>query len=161
MQRRKELQKIQKGTGKGQKAMDRSQVKIYLSGYKRARERERQVAEELARIEEGATSTTAKINGIPGNTGPGDKVGNGSARAADKRTLLQEIRTESEALRTEIFLTINAVKSSDRSEVLNRHYIGGQGFAQIADAMFFSERWVAELHRRGLDDVAEILERVH
>ena len=141
--------------------MDRQAAKVYLTQYRRALERERQVAEEIARIEEQATSTTARLTGTPNTQTPGDKVGNGGARVADKRRLLDEIRTESEGLREEIFLTINEVKDRARAELLHRHYIGGQGFADIAEAMHYSDRWVIEIHKRALDDIAEILARLH
>ena len=138
--------------------MDRAEVKIYLNSYRRIEERKRQVRERLDRIEERATSTTAKITGMPRATGTGDKVGRGAAGAADFQTELRRLESEAARAEVEVFFAIDAVEDADQAEVLNRHYIGGETFERIADAMGFSERWISELHGRGLDAVAYIIE---
>lgn len=138
--------------------MDRTQTKIYLNRYRRLEERKRQVRERLDRIEERATSTTAKLTGMPRATGTGDKVGRGATDAADYKTELQRLKREADITEAEIFFVIDAVDNANRSEVLYRHYIGGESLLDISDKMGFSYRTIIRMHLKGLDDVGKLLD---
>ena len=138
--------------------MERSEVRAYMNRYRRMQERQRQIRDRLARIEDSATSITAELNGMPRPKGRSDKVGKGAADAADFRRELEELRRESLEAVQEIFHVIDMVQDADRAEVLDRHYIMGQSIIEIADVMHFSDRWIAELHGRALDDVGRIIE---
>ena len=58
----------------------------------------------------------------------------------------------------EIVEVIDAVDGADVQMVLEKKYIKGEKFAAIAEEMDFSERWIHELHDRGLRQVDRILD---
>lgn len=145
-------------TGAKGERVERSEVKRFLKRYIRLVERRRNIAERIKRIEESATGTTAKINGMPRASGTGDKVGSGASEAADFRRELDAMDAEARKAEREIFAVIDQVEDARRAEVLARHYLEFESFPQIAREMNFTERWVHELHGRGLEDVRRIIE---
>lgn len=140
--------------------MDRAQAKIFLKRYRRLIERQRQIRDRLEHVEETATSTTAKLDGMPRASGTGDKVGRGAISAADFKTKLKRLEEETRTAEQEIFFVIDSVEDKDRAEILYRHYIGGENLVAIAVEMHYTDRWITTLHGRALDDVARILEKI-
>ena len=74
--------------------MDRSEAKVFLKRYRRLVERRRNIAERIKNIEDNATGTTARLDGMPRASGTGDKVGRGAADAADFRRQMERIDAE-------------------------------------------------------------------
>lgn len=153
------MSQISKGDGTGEERVDRSEVKVFLKRYRRLVERRRNIAERIKNIEDNATGTTARLDGMPRASGTGDKVGRGAADAADFRKQMERIDAEAREAEREIFFVIDSVHDAFRAEVLARHYLEFETLPQIAREMRFTERWISELHRRGVEDVGRIIER--
>ena len=153
MQRRQALREVQKRGKDGAGNMGRTKAERLLNSYRRASERIRQAEEELQRIEDNATSTTTKLNGMPRGSGKGDKVGTGGVDAADIRTMIADMKREAEELRIMVFLLIDSVEDATRAEILNRYYLGGETLESIAGVVHYSYRWTIEQHRRGIADI--------
>ena len=137
--------------------MGKSKAEKLLNSYRRACERIRQAEAELERIEDNATSTTAKLTGMPQGSGKGDKVGTGGVNAADMRTMIADMKRDAEEQRMMVFLMIDSIEDATRAEILNRHYIGGETLESISVAVCYSYRWTIEQHRRGVADVEKKL----
>lgn len=133
--------------------MSKSRIEKLLKSYRRQSERIRQAEDELRRIEENATKTTASISGMPRSSGRGDKVGKGGADAADMQKMIQDLRREAEEMRVMVFLMIDAVEDAARAEILYRYYINGETLESIAGIVHYSYRWTIEQHRRGVADI--------
>ena len=87
-----------------------------------------------------------------------DKIGALTARVSDKESELMLLIDEAVDSMAEIIDVINAVSGADVQLVLEKKYVKGEKFAAIAEEMNFSERWIHELHDRGLRQVDRILD---
>ena len=60
---------------------------------------------------------------------------------------------------TEALRVILQVRDANKRKLLLKHYACYESMEQIAREMSYTKRHIARLHREGLDEVAEILER--
>lgn len=112
-------------------------------------------------IEETATTATHRTAN-PGEHYQGrnksDKVSAGAVRLAELSKRLETAKAERLRAEMRIFFVIDKVQDGDVAEVLARHYLELETLANIAGIMGRTERWTQELHKRGLDEVARILD---
>ena len=87
-----------------------------------------------------------------------DKVSAGAVRLAELASRLEEEQARERVLWMEIFRVIDAIEEVNLAAILARYYLELQTFSAIAEILGMSERWVLNLHKRGLDEVARILE---
>lgn len=87
-----------------------------------------------------------------------DKIGALTARVSDKEAELMLLIDDAAESMAEIIDVIDAVEGADVQTVLEKKYIRDEKFAIIAEEMDFSERWIHELHDRGLRQVDRILD---
>ena len=87
-----------------------------------------------------------------------DKVSAGAVRLSELAERLETAKAERLRAEMEIFFVIDKVQDGDVAEVLARHYLELETLANIAGIMALTERWVLVLHKRGLDEVARILD---
>lgn len=78
--------------------------------------------------------------------------------AADATEILREEKAKAETALREILQAIDSVQDEREKAVLTRRYVTGEGFAQIADALHFSEPAIYVAHGRALVAVNKWLE---
>lgn len=78
--------------------------------------------------------------------------------AADATEILREEKEKAEDALREILQAIDSVQDEREKAVLTRRYVTGEGFAQIAEALHFSEPAIYVAHGRALVAVNKWLE---
>ena len=130
--------------------MTNQEKKAWLLQYRRLDERIDRLEKEKARWIERATKISAPINGLPHGSGISDAVGFAVSKAAD---LAAEINREIDRLadlRREIEVAIRTVDDSVLRELLERRYIDGDTWENIAVLMHYSYMHVCRLHGMAL-----------
>ena len=101
----------------------------WLGRYQTALSCQRMLEEEITVLRSDAARVTACMSGMPGRSGPD----------ADRLP------------RMEVMRGILTVGDSAGRQVLQRRYLMGQSFAEIADAMGVVQRRVYQLHRAAVE----------
>ena len=130
--------------------MTNQDKKAWLLQYRRLDERIDRLEKEKARWIERATKMSAPSDGMPHGSGVSDTVGLAVSKAAD---LAAEINREIDRLadlRREIEAAIQTVEGSVFREVLERKYIDGDTWENIAVQMHYSYMHVCRLHGMAL-----------
>ena len=90
-----------------------------------------------------------------GRSGPGDKIGAAvELLVAEQATLCDQLATTHTILE-EITKAISGLEDPMQREVLELRYVDGLPRWKIANRMYISERWVASLHRKALENLRE------
>ena len=118
--------------------------------------------ERLAVLREIASSCGAPaLTGMPKNPSPTtSKMADAVCKALD---LEREIQQDEEKLRQKkVFLLdcIGQMENTEYQTVIIGRYFKGDSWAEIAEKMFYSQRWIYELHGRALVELDEILGRL-
>lgn len=74
-----------------------------------------------------------------------------------EREVVAQLKTY-EKKRQEILQTIEGLSSSDEYEVVYRHYVKGEDFQTIADALLKSYRWVTSVNGNALVNIQKLIE---
>ena len=130
--------------------MTNQEKKAWLLQYRRLHARIDRLEREKARWIERATQISATSDGMPHGSGVSDKVGNTAAKIAD---LTAEINREIDKLadlRREIEAAVRTVDDSVLRELLERRYIDGDTWENIAVQMHYSYMHVCRLHGMAL-----------
>lgn len=135
---------------------ENSKKKELLGGFQRAIRHYDQLSREIARVRAAGEKVTAGLNGMPGTSGPGDKVGLAAAILADleseRKEQLNKLDTERDKV-VEIIMMVDGGKpehTQDLRMVLRWRYIHGLKWVEIAEEMDFAERHVTRLHGEAL-----------
>ena len=78
--------------------------------------------------------------------------------AADATEILRQEKEKAETALREILQAIDSVQDEREKAVLTRRYVTGEGFAQIAEALHFSEPAIYVAHGRALVAVNKWME---
>ena len=138
--------------------MDRGQAKRFLLRYRKCVEQIQKLETEIEEVLTTATHRTANPDEYNKSNCYGDKVGNGAATLATLSERIAAAKVKRLRAEMKIFFVIDKVQDGDVAEVLARHYLELETLANIAGIMALTERWVLVLHKRGLDEVARILD---
>lgn len=96
------------------------------------------------------TKTTPVYSDMPKSTNEADKVAQaGMARAQIAVELAQEI-CELASEKRRIEQSIQGIEDDKQRLILEKHYIDGKTFEQIAEDMNFSERQIRRLHLKAI-----------
>ena len=115
------------------------------------------IAVKLARLDmlrDRAQRMGRALDGLPGGSGTGDRVGNAAAELADME---EDVRRDYAALlrrQKRIGAVIRAVPDEIQSAVLEMRYLQGMPFHRIAAALHYDERQIYRFHQRGVGHVA-------
>lgn len=116
--------------------------------------------EELETLYAMATKITATLSAEPfGSSGNGDKVGNIGSRIADLQTEINQAIDNYVDLKRAIDKLISQIQNPEQVQVLSKRYLQNKTFETIANEINMSYRNVCYIHGRGLQAVAEIMER--
>ena len=107
-----------------------------------------------------ASCGASALTGMPRNPSQTQsKMTEAACKAID---LENEIKQDAERLQQEkVFLLelIGQIDSTEYQTVLISRYFKGASWTDIASKMFYSERWIFELHGRALKELDELIER--
>lgn len=136
-----------------------SRAKAFLRRYQKLKRKILRLKETIEEIRALAqpTSSWPSSDRVQSSHDP-DKIGGITARVSDKETELLDLINDAMESMAEIIEVVDLVDGVDIQTVLEKRYIKGECFCTIADDMSFSERWIHELHDRGLKQVEKILE---
>lgn len=126
-------------------------AKGYLNRNYRTEERIRTKKDRIERLIAIATSTSTELKQVVVYTGPSNKVEKCMIEAID---LEAEIREEIRSLVLIQHETAEAIKvlieDITLREILEKRYLGGKRWEEIAVEMNYAYRWVQRLHARAL-----------
>lgn len=125
----------------------------WLRRYRDSLRRERELAEELERLQSEATRITPLLSGMPGGPGDGQKVPRAVERIVQAQQELQEQVDRCADVRGEIAAAIAQVTDYRDNEILRRRYILGQRFEEIATEVGVDCRWVRRIHKKLVDRI--------
>lgn len=130
-------------------------AKVFLRRYKALSGRvdalQRAIDEALAR----ATNTAVTLKEIKVLSSPAehDPMARDVCSAVDACEILYQYKAEAETALREILAAIDSLKDERQKEVLTRRYVTGQGYPEIAEAMFSSETRIYVQHGRALVEI--------
>lgn len=104
----------------------------------------------LAELRALAERTTPILTGMPGGSGGASKLEDAVIRIADMEAEIAEEYNQATQLLQEITGVIRAVQDEDERTLLELRYLAYRNWAEIADAMFTSERTVYRIHGQAL-----------
>lgn len=127
----------------------------WLWRYRQALREETRLRERIRTATARATATTPCLSLTMGRSGPGDKIGAAvELLVAEQATLCDQLATTHTILE-EITKAIARLEDPLQREVLELRYVDGLPRWKIANRMYISERWVASLHRKALENLRE------
>ena len=108
--------------------------------------------EEITVLRSDAARVTACMSGMPGRSGPdADRLPRAVEHIEDAQKRLAQQLDSCMAARMEVMRGILTVGDGAGRQVLQRRYLMGQSFAEIADAMGVVQRRVYQLHRAAVE----------
>lgn len=127
----------------------------WLWRYRQALREETRLRERIRTATARATATTPCLSLTMGRSGSGDKIGAAvELLVAEQATLCDQLATTHTILE-EITKAIERLEDPMQREVLELRYVDGLPRWKIANRMYISERWVASLHRKALENLRE------
>lgn len=122
----------------------------WLRRYQESLRREKELAEEVERLQSEATRITPLLSGMPGGAGDGQKLLRSVERIVQVQKELQEQIDRCADVRGDIAAVIAQVTNHKDHEILRRRYILGQRWEYIAVQMKIELRWVYRRHRNAV-----------
>lgn len=135
--------------------MDQREKMEYLKQYRIAGAAERRLREELAMWRSTAEKVTATLSPLP--RGQGDGTGHlerAVERLAELETALGAALEERVRLRLAVNTAIQTVPDDRLRYLLERRYVDGCTWEQIALDMDLTYQWTCALHKKALDLIA-------
>lgn len=124
----------------------------WLGRYQTALSCQRMLEEEITVLRSDAARVTACMSGMPGRSGPdADRLPRAVEHIEDAQKRLAQQLDGCMAARMEVMRGILTVGDSAGRQVLQRRYLMGQSFAEIADAMGVVQRRVYQLHHAAVE----------
>ena len=125
----------------------------WLRRYRRAKQLERVKWEEAEIAHTEARHITQNISPVPGGSGDGQALPRSVERIAEAERAAKEQSVQCDAIRKEIFATLEKLSDADEYEILCRRYIRLQKWEQIAAEMHLDLRRVYRKHRKAIDEL--------
>ena len=134
---------------------DYQALTAWLWRYRQALREETCLRERIRTATARATATTPCLSLSMGRSGPSDKIGAAvELLVAEQATLCDQLAATHTILE-EITKAIARLEDPMQREVLELRYVDGLPRWKIANRMYVSERWVASLHRKALENLRE------
>ena len=129
-------------------------AKEYLSQAYRLDQRICSKQEQIAALNELSTSCTATMTGMPHNPNRGNsRMADAVCRIVDLQNSIAADMRELVELKREIIETINAVENIDYRLILEKRYISGKSWPEIAVDLNYKMRHLYKLHDAALETV--------
>ena len=119
----------------------------WLWRYQDSLRREKELAEEVERLQSEATRITPLLSGMPGGAGDGQKLPKSVERIVQAKQELQEQIDRCTDVRGEITEVIKQITNYRDHEILRRRYILGQKWEEIAVEMNYTYQHICNLHK--------------
>lgn len=136
-------------------------AKEYLRQYEyvanRVRRLEREYEEERIKID--AVRSVSDNDGMPHGSGISKPTEEKAIRLADKLQRLVDARLEAVEVRQNIFDVIDKV-GGEAAEVLYQRYILLKKWSDVCDSVYWSWFKVSGLHRKGLEEVEQLINKI-
>lgn len=133
--------------------MTNQEKKAWLLQYRRLDERINRMETEKAKWIERATKMSAPSDGMPRGSSVSDTVGQAVAKIADLQAEINREIDQLVDLRREIEDAIYTVDDPILQELLERRYIDGDKWEEIAVSMHYSWRNILRKHGKALSAV--------
>lgn len=127
----------------------------WLWRYRQALREETRLRERIRTATARATATTPCLSMTMGRSGSGDKIGAAVELLVAEQTALCDQLAATHTILVEITKAISGLEDPMQREVLELRYVDGLPRWKIANRMYISERWVASLHRKALENLRE------
>ena len=127
----------------------------WLWRYRQALREEIRLRERIRTATARATATTPCLSLTMGRSGPGDKIGTAVELLVAEQAALCDQLAATHTILEEITKAISGLEDPMQREVLELRYVDGLPRWKIANRMYISERWVASLHRKALENLRE------
>ena len=127
----------------------------WLWRYRQALREETRLRERIRTATARATATTPCLSMTMGRSGSGDKIGAAVEILVAEQTALCDQLAATHTILEEITKAISGLEDPMQREVLELRYVDGLPRWKIANRMYISERWVASLHRKALENLRE------
>ena len=127
----------------------------WLWRYRQALREETRLRERIRTATARATATTPCLSMTMGRSGSGDKIGAAVELLVAEQTALCDQLAATHTILEEITKSISGLEDPMQREVLELRYVDGLPRWKIANRMYISERWVASLHRKALENLRE------
>ena len=127
----------------------------WLWRYRQALREETRLRERIRTATARATATTPCLSLTMGRSVSGDKIGAAVELLVAEQTALCDQLAATHTILEEITKAISGLEDPMQREVLELRYVDGLPRWKIANRMYISERWVASLHRKALENLRE------
>ena len=134
---------------------DYQALTAWLWRYRQALREEIRLRERIRTATARATATTPCLSLSMGRSGPGDKIGAAVELLVAEQAALCDQLAATHTRLEEITKAISGLEDPMQREVLELRYVDGLPRWKIANRMYISERWVASLHRKALENLRE------
>ena len=128
----------------------------WLWRYRQALREEIRLRERIRTATARATATTPCLSLSMGRSGPGDKIGAAVELLVAEQAALCDQLAATHTILEEITRAISGLEDPMQREVLELRYVDGLPRWKISNRMYISERWVASLHRKALENLHEM-----
>lgn len=129
-------------------------AKEYLNQAYRLDQRIQSKQEQIASLNELAESCTATMTGMPGNPNRGNsKMADAVCKIVDLENSIAADMDALVVLKAEIVETIKAVDGVDFQLILEKRYICGKSWPEIAVDLGYKMRWLYKMHDEALERV--------
>ncbi len=132
-------------------------AKEYLRQYCEAENDITDKLEEISRLRALAEKTTQAFGGDRVRTSGEDRLPKIIAKIADMEADVDKEIDELQSKKEDVQKIINLVPDKKQRKVLERRYIKGEKWEQIAVNLNYDYRWVTRLHGRALITVSELI----
>lgn len=123
----------------------------WLRRYQESLRIERELANEVERLQSEAARVTPLLTGMPGRPGCGDKLPRAVEGIIRAQQELQAQINQCGAIRREVVAVLEQISNPRDHEILRRRYLLGQRWEYIAVEMKIELRWVYRRHRRTVE----------
>lgn len=134
---------------------DYQALTAWLWRYRQALREEIRLRERIRTATARATATTPCLSLTMGRSGTGDKIGTAVELLVAEQAALCDQLAATHTILEEITKAISGLEDPMQREVLELRYVDGLPRWKIANRMYISERWVASLHRKALENLRE------
>lgn len=133
--------------------MTNQEKKAWLLQYRRLDDRIDRLEREKNRWTQRATGMSVRADGLPRGTDVSDTVGQSAAKIADLQAEIDREIGRLTDLRREVETAIASVEDALLRELLERRYIDGDTFEEIAVCLHYSWRNILRKHGKALSAV--------
>lgn len=123
--------------------------KEYLNGYRRARQREKRILEQIQQLRMDKMFPCLQNDGLPRGSRQTD-MSDYAARLEELIEELKEERLKCAEEQEKIKKSILSVKNDEEQEVLEWRYLLNKSWEEIAETMNYSRRYILKIHERAL-----------